>query len=253
MAIQTTEAFVLGRRDFRETSILAVFYSRDFGKIKGIIKGIRSEKSRYGSLVELFGLNKIVFYEKSKSEFSNVTQCDLIEGFFGIQKNLSAIAHASYLCELLDAMTEPSESNVEIYELLYNSFKALSAGEDANKVTRVFELRLLSHLGMAPSLKECVCCAADISAAGAKFSFNQGGMLCENCLSRDPYARTVKKGTIETLNHIKKSKLESLLRLKISKSIEDELGAFVGKLLESHLDKPLKSKKFLEEVRRLTK
>lgn len=253
MAIQTTEAFTIGRRDFRETSILAIFYSKDFGKIKGILKGIRSQNSRYGSLVELFGLNKIVFYEKTKSELNNITQCDLIEGFFGIHKNLDAIAYASYLCDLLDVMTEPNEPNIAIWELLHSSFKNLSAGGDADKIARIFELRLLSYLGLAPSFKECVSCEADTSASKAKFSFSQAGMLCERCLGRDPYAKTISKGTIETLNHIKKSNPESLLRLKISKSIKEELGAFVEKLLTLHLDKPLKSKKFLNEVQRLRK
>lgn len=221
MAIQTTEAFVLNRKDFRETSVLAIFYSKDFGKIRGILKGIRAEKSRYGSLAELFGLNKIVFYEKTKSEFNNITQCDLIDGFFGIRKDLSALAHATYLVELVDAMTEPNEKNAEIYELLYRSFKLLSAGEDTNKIARIFEVRFLSSLGFAPS--------------------------------EDPRTHMVRKGTMQTLNHLQSAGLDALLKFKISKSIEEELGILVDKLLESHLERPIKSKKFLREIKRLKK
>lgn len=221
MAIQTTEAFVLNRRDFRETSILAVFYSRGFGKIKGILKGIRAEKSRYGSLAELFSLNKLVFYEKSKSEFNNITQCDLTDGFFGIRRDLGALAHATYLVELVDAMTEPNEKNDDIYELFYRSFKLLSAGEDAGKIARIFEVRLLSSLGFAPS--------------------------------EDPRTRMVQRGTAQTLNHLQKAGLDELLKFKISGSIEDELGMLVDKLLESHLERPIKSKKFLREIKRLKK
>ena len=221
MAIQATEAFVLNRKDFRETSVLAAFYSKDFGKIKGILKGIRGEKSKYGSLAELFSLNKIVFYEKTRSEFNNITQCDLTEGFFGIRKNLSSLAHATYLVELVDAMTEPNEKNVEVYELLYRSFKLLSVGEDANKIARIFEVRLLASLGFSPS--------------------------------EDPRARMVNRGTAQTLNHLQNAKLDALLKFKISGSIEEELGALVDKLLESHLERPIKSKKFLREVKKLKK
>ena len=219
MAIQTTEAFVLNRKDLRETSILATFYSKDFGKIKGILKGIRAERSKYGSLAELFSLNKIVFYEKTKSEFNNITQCDLIDGFFGIRKDLSALAHATYLVELVDAMTEPNEKNAEVYELLYRSFKLLSAGEDANKIARIFEVRLLSSLGFAPS--------------------------------EDPRTQMVRRGTVQTLNHLQNAKLDALLKFKISRSIEEELDLLVNKLLESHLERPVKSKKFLREIQRL--
>jgi len=37
MPIHKTEAIVLRRFDFRETSLIADFYTRDFGKIKGIV------------------------------------------------------------------------------------------------------------------------------------------------------------------------------------------------------------------------
>jgi recombinational DNA repair protein (RecF pathway) len=221
MAILTTEAFVLNRRDLRETSILATFYSKDFGKLKGILKGIRAERSRYGSPAELFSLNKIVFYEKTRSEFQNITQCDLIDGFFGIRKSLTALAHATYLVELVDAMTEPDEKNAEVYESLHRSFKLLAAGEDANKIARIFEVRLLSSLGFAPS--------------------------------EDPRMRTVSKGTAQTLNHLQVAKPEALLKFKISKSIEEEVGMLVDKLLETHLEKPIRSKKFLREIQRLKK
>lgn len=252
MAIQSTEAIVLNRRDFRETSILATFYSRDFGKVKGILKGVRAEKTRYGSSAELFGLNKIVFYEKSKGEFNNITQCDLIEGFFGIRKSLKAIAFASYLAELVDTLTEPNEKNLQVYELLYKSFKLLSAGEEPNKVVRIFELRFLSSLGFAPTLNSCINCGLGISKE-ARFSLRRGGMLCERCLREDSNARAISRGTVETLKYIESSKLDSLPKFKISKSIESELNVLVDELMESHLEKPLRTKKFIKDIQKLTK
>lgn len=252
MAIQATEAIVLSRKDFRETSVLATFYSKDFGKIKGILKGIRGERSRYDSSAELFGLNKIVFYEKSRSEFQNITQCDLLDGFFGIRKDLAAIAHATYLAELVDAMTEPNEPNAQIYELLYRSFKLISAGEDPNKIARIFELKFLSYSGFALSFEKCISCGAALSAK-AKFSQRRGGMLCERCLKEDPYAKTVSRGTVQTLSHIMTSRPDSLLKFRISRSIEDELETLTDRFLSSHLERPLKSKRFLKEVKRLKK
>ena len=37
MAIHTTDAIVLRKNDIRETSVLVVFYTRDFGKVRGLI------------------------------------------------------------------------------------------------------------------------------------------------------------------------------------------------------------------------
>jgi len=252
MAIQTTEAIVLNRREFRETSILAAFYSKDFGKIKGILKGIRGDRSRYGSSAELFGLNRIVFYEKTRGEFQNITQCDLVDGFFGIRKSLSAIAYATYLVELVDQLTEPSEKNDGIYELLLNSLRLLSAGEDADKIARIFELRFLSLLGFAPTTDRCAICGENLALkVKAKFSMRRGGLLCQRCGKEDQYAQEISMGTAQTLNRLKSAKPESLLKFKISKSISEELNALIDKLLAAHIERPLKSKKFIREIQKI--
>lgn len=224
MAIQTTEAVVLNRRDLRETSILATFYSREFGKIKGVLKGIRGDRSRYGSQAEIFGLNKIVFYEKSRGEFQNITQCDLIDGLFGIRKSLFAIAYATYFLELVDDLTEPVEKNEKIFELLLGSLKLLAKGLEPVKIARVFEIRLLTLLGFGPTVEGSSVCGIKVSM-----------------------------GTAQTFNRLKNASWDSLLKFRISKSIEKELGTLVDKLMATHLERPLRSKKFIREVQGLKK
>jgi len=54
MSIHKTEALVLNKWDFRETSIIVNFYSRDFGKMSGILKGIKKEPAKFASTLELF-------------------------------------------------------------------------------------------------------------------------------------------------------------------------------------------------------
>jgi DNA repair protein RecO (recombination protein O) len=222
MAIQTTEALVLNRRDLRETSMIATFYSKDFGKIKGVLKGIRSDRSRYGSQAELFGLNKIVSYEKARNDFQNITQCDLMDGFFGIRKDLNAIAYASYLAELADRLTEPAEKSEEIFELLLGCFKLLSKGMEPVKIIRIFEIRFLTLLGFGPT------------AEGASVGHVKVSM-----------------GTAQTFNRLKSAGWDSLLKFRISKPVSDELGPLVDRLITAHLDRPLKSKKFIKELQRL--
>lgn len=222
MAIQTTEALVLNRRDLRETSIIATFYSKDFGKIKGVLKGIRGDRSKYGSQAELFGLNKIVFYEKSKSDFQNITQCDLLDGFFGIRKDLYAIAYASYLAELVDELTEPAERNEEIFGLLLYCLGMLAKGMEPVKIARIFEIRLLTLLGFGPS------------AQGASVGHVKVSM-----------------GTAQTFNRLKSADWDSLLKFRISKPVSDELGPLVDRMVASHLERPLKTKKFIRELQRL--
>ena len=64
MSIQKTEAIVLNKHDFRETSIIANFYTRDFGKLSGIMKGIKEQPGKFASTLEPFSHNDIIFYKK---------------------------------------------------------------------------------------------------------------------------------------------------------------------------------------------
>ncbi len=64
MSAIKTQAFILKTQVYRDTSLLGDFYTRDHGRIKGVIKGIRDTRARFGSTLEPFSLNEILFYKK---------------------------------------------------------------------------------------------------------------------------------------------------------------------------------------------
>ncbi|MEI6631882.1 MAG: DNA repair protein RecO, partial [bacterium] len=88
MPINKTEAIVLKRDNFRETSLIACFYTRDFGKVSGVLKGIKEEPAKFASTVEPFSYNEIIFYEKRASSLHIISQCDVMENFNLIRKNI---------------------------------------------------------------------------------------------------------------------------------------------------------------------
>ena len=69
MPIQKSEAIVLRSQDLRETSLIITFYTKDFGKIKGIVRGVRGPHAQYGGgSLEIFAHDEIVFYERKKAD-----------------------------------------------------------------------------------------------------------------------------------------------------------------------------------------
>ena len=49
MSIDKAQGLVLNKRDLRETSIIVDLYTKEFGKISGILKGIRTEPEKFAS------------------------------------------------------------------------------------------------------------------------------------------------------------------------------------------------------------
>jgi len=248
MAIQKTEAILLGKQDLRETSLILTFYTKDFGKIKGIVRGVRGPHAQYGGgSLEIFAHDELVFYERKKSELYTISQCDLLEFFNPIRKSLERLAYAAYIIELTDSVTPLCDPNAECFTLLLNSLKLLSGEASARRVTRIFEIKLLSLLGLMPTLSVCANCSGELTA-GAKFSLRHGGLICKSCLGLDKDALSIMPGTVKFMEHIRGLPFEKVERIKVSQGVGRELEGILRKFLDYHIERKLNTLRFLKEI-----
>ncbi len=265
MGIQKTEAIVLKRQDLRETSLVAAFYTKDFGKIKGVLKGIKGPKSRFLSFLQPFTHNELIFYERASRDLNLVSQCELKDLFPSIRQDLAKIAHAYYLIELVDELTADHDTNPELFESLLSSLRLLSVDE-GGKVASIFEVKLLKSLGLGPSLASCVRCGAKFDetlllfAQGRpqhlstkngeiRFSHVLGGLLCDRCFREDEKAIPVLKGTIASISHIGQMGWDEATRLKLSLDVAANLREVLGNFLTFQIGKRLKSLDFIVKIR----
>ena len=248
MGIQKTEAIVLKTRDFRETSLIINFFTRDFGKLTGLIKGIRNQPQRYAGFPLTFSRNLIVFYERR--DLNLVTQCDSQEQYLAIRADFKKTYFANYFVELLDAVSVAFDKNEGLFKLAADALCALCANFENWQVARVFEIKLLDLSGFKPRLEACVNCQKQTDRE-ARFSSILGGILCPRCFGSDRGAKAVLKGTLSSIDYIEKSNWQKALQLKMSGNIRDELAKILNSFLDVHLDKEVKSQKFLNQENRL--
>jgi len=248
MAIQKTQGFVLRRDDIRETSILLTAYTRDFGKIKLISKGVRSPEQRFISAYEILALDDLVFYERKKGDFFLLSQCELVNFFPKIREALDRISYASYFCEFLNAVTQAGDINADLYELLFNTLALLSTDASPKRVARIFEIRILSILGLMPSLKQCVGCEKEIDKEKTRFSLRLGGALCDRCFSRDKGARPILAGSINFISHIESMPFDRIKHIKVAKRVGGEVERLLRAFINYHLDIRLRSREFITKV-----
>ncbi|MDP1853173.1 MAG: DNA repair protein RecO [Candidatus Omnitrophota bacterium] len=244
MAICKTEAIVIRTFDFRETSIIAEFFTRDFGRLKGILKGIRKDRKKFASTLEPFSLNEIIFYQSRNSELHLVSGCDLEDGFLNVRSDLKKIHLASFLMELVSALFAPEDKNEEAFEVILSSLEDLSSVNDPEKIISIAQIKLLRLSGFKPHFDSCVLCNNDISGE-AKFSSKFGGLLCPKCAYRDSQIHPVLRGTIASIKHIERSGWSDTLRLNLAHPIKAELKNMLDKFLMFHLEKRLKTARFL--------
>lgn len=242
--ILKTEAIVLKTYDVRETSRLAIFLTRDYGKVTGILKGIRKDHKKFGSNVDSFTVNDIVYYWHKDSDVHLVGQCDLTAFFFPIRKDIQKVMAAKYVLELVNKIMPPEEPNRKVYELLLDYLTLLQTESDINRLVHIFQIKILDLSGFRPHIDSCVACKKRI-IHDARFSMKLGGLICEPCRIQDSSAVSVTKGAIASLLHLQKNDWQKSLRLKLSDSIQRELKYVLNSFLVFHLERPLKSARYL--------
>lgn len=263
MPIHTTDAIILRKRDVRETSLLVTFFTRDFGKVKGLLKGIRGPKGPLGYQVQPFTLNRIVFYESKKTDIHIATQCDLMDFFEDIREDIVKTGYAYYFIELVDALTENNGQTTEIFDLLLNSLNLLKTYASPKRIARILEIKLLQLSGVMPRLDACVACEAEINSnkrdlppaapqdrtdARVRFSYKFSGLLCKNCAAKDSTSRCVLAGTVNFIGHIERATYEKAGNIKVSKDVGEELEGLMKQFLAYQLDTQLKSLEFLRAI-----
>lgn len=148
--IYKTEAIILKRKIIGETDRILTIFSKQYGKIKVIAKGIRRTSSKRSPHLELFTHVDLVLH-KGKI-WDSVTEVNTIETFQGLRKHLSRISIAYYLSELVDRLLPEKQEHADVFIFLAQSFHMLNDGK--YKKGREFceqrSLMLLQMLGYIP-------------------------------------------------------------------------------------------------------
>ena len=253
MSATKTLAFVLGKQDYRDTSLLADFYTQEHGRIRGIVKGIRDTRARFGSTLEPFSLNEILFYKRKRGgDLHLVTQVDMSEEFPAVREDLERLATASYCIELLAELVEPEEPDAAIFDLVRDTLLFLSSGASCKRAARIFEVKLLSILGLMPEIRCCVLCRA-VPQETVYFNTAIGGIHCKDCSEKNRTLLTgssqpVSRGTLHFLEHVRRLPLKELYSVKVTREVGEEVEKLLRRFTDYHLSHRLKSLVFMDKM-----
>lgn len=183
MASEKSTAIVLRTVDFSESSLVCTLFSRDFGKMSALAKGARRAKSAFESALDLLSLCRIVFLPKSSDALDLLTEAKLERRFRVQGRSLSHLYAGYYVAELLNVLTHQHDPFPDLFDLADETLAHLASGRDAVGIRVLrFEFALLTQLGHAPQLRDCVECGQPPDEAGRiHFGILLGGVLCKRC------------------------------------------------------------------------
>jgi len=248
MPVRQGEAIILRTRDFGESDRLITFFTQSHGQITGIAKGARRSKKRFVHTLEPFSHVLITYAERSTSGLVRIDASELKDAFTGLRGDIARLGYASLGCEMVLEMSPEREANPPLFTLLCQYLAQLEFGADPENASLLFQLRLLSLGGYAPTLQGCVRCDQEPGAEeNWFFSIPQGGILCStHRQGRDLYP--VSLGTIMLLRRAQQLPLTKIWRLRFHRHSRDECRYLLLDPTRHHLEKDLKSLKLLHQV-----
>lgn len=177
-----SQAVVLRKVAYGESDLILTLLARNRGKLSALARGARQSKRRFGAALELFTVSTVEL-RAHRSELWTLSSAESTASFGELARDMAALAHGSYATELVRELGAPEQPEPEVFDLLIDLYRALSARGARTDVLRAFELALLGLLGMAPTLEACAACGRSGAALerGALMDPSRGGVVCSAC------------------------------------------------------------------------
>lgn len=144
MHSRKTEGIVLKRSNFGEADRILTIYTRHYGKIRAIAKGVRKITSRKAGALELFNHSRLVLARGRNLDV--IAEIQALNSFRAWRKNLLSVGLAYYFCELVDKLTPDEQENQRVFSLL-RDYLAQIGRLRPSALVRSFEENLLAELG----------------------------------------------------------------------------------------------------------
>jgi len=153
-----TRGIVLNYIKYRETSVVAKIYTKDFGIQSYIINGIRSHKSKKGLalLQPLTLLDLVVYHSKRHDALQRISEFKPSFTFQSIPFNIKKSTMALFITELLSKVLKNEEEQGHVFEYLDQIIQYLdSKSENFENLHLQLMVQLTRFIGFGiPGRKE---------------------------------------------------------------------------------------------------
>lgn len=197
--IVKTEAVVLSKINYGDTSLILSVFTESYGKMSVIIKGARNPRSKFGMTADPLNYVQMVIYKKDNRDLQLLSSVDIISHHPRIKEDLDKTQYALAILELIKKLTVENESNTKLFKGLVKILSQMESGREHPGFSYGrFYLFFLSELGYELQIDECGICKEVIGKLSGGFSFDTG-IVCSDCYELHPGLYFL---SAELLNHI---------------------------------------------------
>ena len=236
MALFETEALILRTYNLAEADKIVVCLGRSSGLIRGVAKGCRKLKNRFGAALEPFTLIQLSYYQKEHQELVSLRQTEILRSHFNLSSDATILTGLAYMGDLLIEFSPPHQANDTLYRMATACLEAIAQSPvDLQSVLRYFEVWLLKIEGFLPDLRRCAECHRAFDIEETVFMGSDLALRCRSCnhggdaLSRRLHAQL---RATEKLSPAKFAEESHEVSTQIKKEMAELTHQIIGRTLE---------------------
>jgi DNA repair protein RecO (recombination protein O) len=153
MPARVSETFILRTYPFREADLIVSFFTRDYGKLRGVARRARRPKSPFGAGLERLSHVRMAYFLRENAELASLSSCELLESGFGVQSDYGCSLALDYFTEVSEHLLPPHEPSERFFRLLKVVIDHLRAGGSLWSAIDYFTLWAVRLTGVLPELR----------------------------------------------------------------------------------------------------
>ncbi len=248
-----SDAIVVGRRPFMNTSLVLRCYTRRAGLFAVIAKGAfrRPRKAEPASVPDLLQRGETVLYLSPRRESAILREWTLDDMRPGLRNDYDAFRAGTGCAAVVEALSWHGERTGELFDLLDGTLTELDAGAPPRQALWAFVLQAFARAGFLAPLDSCAACGCVLKGGGneaAGLSGAAGGFVCGECAGTgDEREGVLDRGAFGALGReaaaaarfLSGSAPGAVRRLKVSPRAAASLERATRSLAEYTLERPM--------------
>jgi DNA repair protein RecO (recombination protein O) len=239
MAVLTSEAVILRTWPVQESDLIVSFFTRDYGKVKGVAKAALKSRKRFGGALEPMTLARAWFVERPRQELVRLDQLEILRSPLAEPVNYLRAAVLSFYAETLEETLPERDPQDAVYRLLYSVLDLTTSDQPWLPLT-YFSLWMTRLMGWLPELTRCTLCAEPLNADDpGSYHAYADGLFCKTHSGLGH--RTLSADSWQLAHRILRQPINSLAAEDFPRRRAADLRLFTLQSLERHLERRLRS------------
>ena len=182
MSELTSEAIILRTWPVHEADLIVSFFTRDYGKIRGVAKSALKSRKRFGGALEPMTLARAWFAQRPRQDLARLDQLEIVRSPLSAPIDQARMTVLSFFAEVLDEALPEHDPQETVFRLLVSVLEQTNAVQSETTqpwmALTYFSLWMTRLMGLLPDIGHCTACGEPLTAGETSFNTLGDGLFC---------------------------------------------------------------------------